>query len=81
MLRKLISLGKHALGAARKLGAGSIKAGVKKGAATVAKRVAEKGVKGSAKYAAKKGVALAKYKGKIAAKGTANEVIQSGSIG
>ena len=79
--KKAYKLGKHALGAARKLGTGSIKAGVKKGAATVAKRVAEKGVKGSAKYAAKKGVALAKYKGKIAAKGTANEVIQSGSIG
>ena len=79
--KKAFKAGKHVLGAARKLGAGSVKAGIKKGAATVAKRVAQKGVKGSAKYAAKQGVKFAKYKGKIAAKGAANEAVQSGSIG
>ena len=79
--KKAYKLGKHALGAAKKLGAGSVKQGVKKGTATLAKRVAKSGVKGSAKFAAKQGAKFAKYKGKIAAKGAANEAVASGGIG
>ena len=73
--KKALKGAKYVAGAAKKLGAGSIKQGLKAGAKTIAARAQKAGVKGVGKYVAKQGTKLAKYKAKKAAQGELNTTI------
>ena len=76
--KKAVKLAQQGLKTASKLGAGSIKKGIQKGAGVAANRIRQAGVKGVAAKAGKLGKQVGKYKAKVTAQGQAHAAAFSG---